>query len=603
MFCSCPTPSSTQAPVPRSLDCDASRHGPRFGAIAQRSFPKRPSPKRPRPKRPRLKLRDALLSCGLSVTAALAAVPALGAEVMNIAYGPFEVSVPLEDLEHYARTGQLSGELSRYGGLFSPEQQADLRQALNQRVEMNPTLVSQIAYSKTGDIVLKRLGSFIKSNDSDNGLVALRATVVQAAASTEGLTLLNLIRKFPTREVDVDLQSGMQIATEVTALLAQGDRMVATIEAQAQQEASQTSVQTPYDLRRPGAFRWEKTSLALRDESGSGSFARDRAVPLDIYMPQGLQGDPAPVALISHGIGSNRKTMAYLAKHLASHGIAVVIPEHVGSNSNKFKKFLDGIDGPPEPREAIDRPLDATFVLDHLEQLERTDSRFQGQIDLTRVTAIGQSFGGYTALALGGAELNFQSLNRSCVNGEPKSLLNFSLLLQCRVAELGSAPKLADPRIKGILAINPLTSKLFNRSGLEKVAVPTMIVSSSADFIVPPSEEQLQPFTWLKTPERYLVVMRNATHFSSLEPPAPGDEGLPLPAGLEGPDLSLTKGYTAALSLAFVKRHGAGEKAFAPYLSASYAQQLSGAAVPLSLVRTISSDELSQAARSVQKQL
>ena len=521
---------------------------------------------------------------------------------MNIAYGPFEVSVPIEELEHYARTGQLSGELSRYGGLFSPEQQADLRQALKQRVEMNPTLVSQIAYSKTGDIVLKRLGSFINSNDSDNGVVALRATVVQAAASPEGLTLLNLIRKFPTREVDVDMQSGMQIATEVTALLAQGDRMVATIEAQAQQEASQSSVQTPYDLRRPGVFRWEKTSLALRDEGRVGNFVRDRAVPLDIYMPQGLQGDPAPVALISHGIGSNRKTMAYVAEHLASHGIAVVVPEHVGSNSDKFRKFLDGVDGPPEPQEAIDRPLDATFVLDHLEQLEQTDSRFRGQIDLTRVTAIGQSFGGYTALALGGAELNFPSLARACVNGEPKSFLNFSLLLQCRVAELGSAPKLADPRVKAVLAINPLTSKLFDRSGLGKVAVPTMVVSASSDFIVPPSEEQLQPFTWLKMRDRYLVVMRNATHFSTLEPPAPEDEGLPLPAGLEGPDLALTKSYTAALSLAFVKRHGAGDVAFDPYLSASYAQQLSGPAVPLSLVRTISSEELNQAARSVPKQ-
>lgn len=545
--------------------------------------------------------RQLLVSCGLSLAATVAAIPALGAEVMTIAYGPLEVSVPLAELENYARTGKLTGELSRYRGLLSPEQQADLRQALNQRVDMSPTLVSQIAYSKTGDAVLKRLGSFIKSKDASNGLTALRATVVQAAASSEGLTLLNLMRKFPTREIQVDVASGVKLATEVTTLLAQGDRMVLAVEAEAQREMSQDApVQSLADLRQSGPYRWDTYRLDLKDERTLGDFARNRQIPLDIYMPQGLKHGPASVVLFSHGIASDRNSLLYLAKHLASHGIAIAVPEHVGSNDAKFQQFFDGVGDPPEPREAIDRPLDLSFVLDHLTQLAQTDSRFRGKLNLDQVTAIGQSFGGYTVLALGGAELNFSSLNQACVAGEPRSFLNISLLLQCRIAELkGVSVKLADPRVKAVMAINPLTSQVFSQAGLEKVAVPTLVVASSGDFIVPPSEEQLRPFTWLKVPQRYLAVMRNATHFSVLEPPAPGDKALPLPANLGGPDIKLTQGYMAALSVAFVKHHGAGDPAFEPYLSASYAQRLSQPAVPLSLVKSISADELERAAKAV----
>ncbi len=518
---------------------------------------------------------------GIGLLSMFAAIPALSAEVMTIVYGPIKFAVPVQELENYAKTGKLQGELSRYGGLVSAEQLDSLREALQQRVEMSPTLVSQLAYSKTGAVMLRRLGGVIKSSGSENGATALRATVVQAAASPEGLTLLNLLRKFPTREVQVDVNAGMGIAQEVEALFAEGDRLALAVEAEAQREATQVAApnfQALENLQLPGSSQWQSYEVDWQDES------RDRPIPVDFYIPEG--STPAPLVLISHGIASNRHTLAYLAKHLVSHGIAVAVPEHVGSNNVKFQQFFDGVAGPPEPREALDRPLDAQFILNRLTQLEPTDPHFKGKINLDHVTVIGQSFGGYTALALGGAELNFSALNQACINGEPRSFLNLSLLLQCQVGELRSASvPLADPRIKAVLAVNPLTSKVFNQAGLAKVKVPTMIVSGSADFVVPPSEEQLRPFTWLMVRDRYLVLMRNATHFSTLAEPGPNEKALPIPSGLAGPDPKLTQRYLAALSVAFVKAYGAEQAQYKDYLNAAYAQYLSQPAVPLSLVR------------------
>jgi len=49
-----------------------------------------------------------------------------------------------------------------------------------------------------------------------------------------------------------------------------------------------------------------------------------------------------------------------------------------------------------------------------------------------------------------------------------------------------------------------------------------------------------------------------------------------------------------ALSVAFFKTYIAGEPAYQPYLSASYAQAISQYTIPLSLVRSLTAEQLTR---------
>jgi predicted dienelactone hydrolase len=177
-------------------------------------------------------------------------------------------------------------------------------------------------------------------------------------------------------------------------------------------------------LRQRGSFSYSKQSFTLND------LRRNRTFPVDLYLPTSSSG-LAPVIVISHGLGSDRQTFAYLATHLASYGFAVAVPEHPGSNAEQVRALINGfVSEVASPQELIDRPLDIKFLLDELKR------SYGGQLNLQQVGVLGQSFGGYTALALAGAEINFEQLQQDC--GPENNSLNLSLL--CNVVQRSCYP-------------------------------------------------------------------------------------------------------------------------------------------------------------------
>ncbi|MHC5731485.1 MAG: alpha/beta hydrolase family protein, partial [Nostoc sp.] len=106
-----------------------------------------------------------------------------------------------------------------------------------------------------------------------------------------------------------------------------------------------------------------------------------------------------------------------------------------------------------EPSEFKDRPLDITYILDQLQKANQSDSRFKKRLNLQQVGVFGQSLGGYTALALAGAKINFEQLKQDCQPAALQNTWNMSLLLQCRALELSISKSekdynLRDERVK-----------------------------------------------------------------------------------------------------------------------------------------------------------
>lgn len=509
--------------------------------------------------------------------------PTFAAQRIYASYGAIERSISVNALELYAKDGTINDDLAAYVKYADPKKMQQLRRVLLTRVDLDPVAISQFFYTPQGETLLQRIGQIIQTESRQTGVYALRSALVLAAADSRGLTLLNVLRHFPSNGIRVDLNRSLQLADEVETIISRTDRAVVSIsteaDAEANREAKTDFSQLP-DLRSSGRYKWKKQTLTLNDKR------RDRVYLADFYLP--ITSHPLPVVVISHGLASDRTTLAYLATHLASYGFAVAVPEHPDSDTKKLQSLLSGrANTADEPSEFINRPYDVSYLLDRLQALDADDPTYQ--LNLNQVGVIGQSFGGYTALALAGAPINFPLLQKDCE--DRVNALNISLLLECRALELPVTQyNLRDPRVKAAIAINPLSNSIFGEDGLNKIKIPLMIVSGSNDTVAPALSEQIIPFSWLTTDKKYLVLLEGGTHFSALSEPDPKTDPLPLPFPIYGAHPNLVRRYMRALSVAFSEVYIANNSQYLPYLSSNYTNAIAQPGAKVKLVQSLPAD-------------
>jgi len=533
-----------------------------------------------------LKLALRIFSIGL--LPALTAYPAFGAERLKFNYGLLESSIPISSLETYARTGKVDNNLAGYSHYLDKKQLAQLRQVLLTPIPLNQIEISQFLYTPIGERLLEKLGKVIQTESHLSGFYAIRAALILSAADQKDFTLLNVLRKFPASAISINLDQSLAIAESLQNLVNHTKNAVALINQESQKKvttASPLKTVPLMDLGKIGSFRFSKQTIILNDLS------RNRTFPADIYLPTAQT--PRTIIVISHGLGSDRTSFAYLAEHLASYGFVVAVPEHPGSDAKQLQALLAGTaDRVTNPRELIDRPLDIKFLLDELTRLSQSDSTFKGHLNLEQVGVIGQSFGGYTALALAGAKINFEQLKTDCPALE--HTLNVSLLLQCLALNLPNVKyNLSDARVKAVIAIDPIDSSIFGKASLSQIKIPVMIVSGSSDTVAPALLEQIQPFTWLTTPSKYLVLINGGTHFSTIA--GSPNATIPVPTQVIGSSPALARRYVKALSVPFFETYIAEQSSYLPYLSTDYVNTISHQPLPLSLIKSLTPEELEQA--------
>lgn len=512
------------------------------------------------------------------LAAVLPILPLHAAEKIALNYGPLGFSVSVADLDTFVQDGQADGTLKLFLGRFSPEQQTQIRGALRSRYDVNPVTVAQFSYTSSGEQLLREAGQLIKTPARQNGFYGIRSALILAAADPEGLSILNWLRQFPT-DIQLDLGKVLQLRRRITDLLDETRETVAALE---QQTDADTATETPIDfsqrpdLRQPGAFTAVKQTLTLRDD------ARDRTLVTDLYLPQQTDASPIPIVVISNGLGARRDRFDELAAHLVSYGFAVVIPDHPGSDRQRLQDFYAGLYRENfAATEFIDRPLDITFLLNQLEQLNAAE--LQNRLNLRQVGVFGYSFGGTTALSLAGAEIDVEHLETDCRT--QIAITNISLLYQCRALELTDlTPSLRDDRIKGIYLFVPFGRSLFGQTGISSATVPIFWEATDKDFLTPLMIEQVPTFGWLTTANKYLVVSNGLPH---------ARVSLDVINGLTNQNMdwdrlrTITENYYNALSVAFFKVYLSEDEQYRPYLQASYAQALTEEPYTLSLVRSL----------------
>lgn len=527
-------------------------------------------------------------------SALLTAFPAIAAREIFLSYGPWKGAIRVESLETFAKDGTINSNLDFYLRRLSQEQQDKFREALVRRVNANPVLLSRLFNSAMGEDILTRVGRGVTIQGGGNGKYALRSAIIKAAFEPEGLTLLNVLREFPTNmqlqgEYIIGLSNTIDLIIEATNYFT--DKM-AQLSAEEAKSSTVDFSQLP-DLRKPGQFNVRQETWILKDSS------RQRTFYVILHIPQTKRTGKTPVVIMSHGLASRPEDFGGIAEHLASYGFVVALPQHPGSDLQQKQALINGFSREVfEKSEFVDRPKDISFVIDELER--RNQAEFGGQLDLENVGVAGHSFGGYAALAVAGAEINLDYLKAVC--DQNFSGLNVSLLLQCRALDLSFPTyQFKEPRIKSVLAKNPVNSTIFGQTGLEQLQIPVMIIGGNYDPATPFVLEQVRAFTWLKTPNKYLGLLEGQAHVNFSQLDAGITQVLDAIPTLTLPETDLLDSYQKAMIVAFFEVHTANNAQFRPFLTAAYGEYLSkDQPFRFSLLDSASQPALQQSVRDFQ---
>ena len=522
--------------------------------------------------------------------ATMTALPLKAAEEVEFVYTPLVFSLSVASLETFAKEGKIDANLKQFLARVTPEAREQFREALLTKIDIDPVLLSRFFNSVMGADMLSRLGKGITIEGGINGKYALRGAIVSAAFEPGGLTLLNVLKKFPNNiqlqgEEILGLAKTIDYAVYVAEIFIKDMRLWTAEEAAAVKPA--INYASLPDLRQRGSFQVKKEVWNLTDSS------RNRSLYVNVYIPQTFREGKTPVIIFSHGLASRPEDYAQAIEHLASYGFLVAAPQHPGSDMKYLQGMLGGYYRNIFDRdEFINRPKDISFVIDELAR--RNASQFQGKLNLTNVGVAGHSFGGYTAIAVAGASIDFDNLAKDC--NRPYSGINIAILLECRALELPrQVYNFRDERVAAVFAANPVNRSIFGEKGLSKISIPVLLGSGSYDPAANPIFEQAIPFTWLKTPDKYLAMVEGQAHVNFTELDAGMQKTLKSVVDITLPNQNLIEDYTGALLVSFFEVYIANNEKFRPFLLSSYAEYLSqGQKFKLDFITAASDEKLSQ---------
>ena len=218
---------------------------------------------------------------------------------------------------------------------------------------------------------------------------------------------------------------------------------------------------------------------------------RERAVPIRLYQPnEATVTTPVPLIIFSHGIGGSRLGYSYLGRYWASHGLASLHVQHVGSDNsvwfgNPFN-LVSRLQEAAQAKEALNRVFDLRFALtrlfnDPLGQTMRSD----------QIIAAGHSYGANTTLLASGARVSQDNI--------PVDLGD---------ARITAAIVISAPRFYGQNAVNSI---------LEPVRLPTLHITATEDNIQIPGyfsgyPDRLAIFEAIGSERKALAVFEGGSH-------------------------------------------------------------------------------------------
>ncbi len=516
-------------------------------------------------------------ACFGGLTAIAVQLPGKAAENIFFTYGPLKLTVRVESLEKFVQDGTVDANLGFLFNLVgaSEENLGKVREFMGLQADIDPVVLSNFFNTSLGENSLQRAAVILNAPWGSNSMYGIRAAIIQSAQDPDGgLSLINFIKKYPT---DIHFQGEVveERARAVDLLVRASEhfieKMIVLSEIEAASEGDIDFSALP-DPTAPGPYGVApKQTWNLVDES------RDRRFYVDVYRPQQWKPGKTPVLIFSHGLASRPEDFDIAAKKMASYGFVVALPQHPGSDIIQAQALLNRTSRQGYfPTEFIDRPKDISYVIDELER--RNAREFGDRLELTKVGVAGHSFGGYGALAVAGAKIDWDFLESECKIGQ--GVPNTALLLQCDALTLPRSDyDFQDPRVVAVLAANPVNSAIFGISGLHRVTVPVLLLGGNYDPATPFVLEQARSFPRLGSRDKYLTLMEGQAHvdFSKIDTNVQQITDTLDILNVKLPDPNLLHAYGAAVMVPFFQLYVAGDESFRPLVEngAAHAAYLS----------------------------
>ncbi|MEH1915307.1 MAG: alpha/beta hydrolase [Nostoc sp.] len=149
-----------------------------------------------------LGLRGVLVLAG-SICLLFVSTPAFAAERVVLKYGVFRESLFGEELSTFSQTGELSRSLKVNLALARQDPKA-IRQYLTKPVKVNPVFLDRVLNSQIGNIILHQISQVTYTPSRRADRQALRAALVLSASQDRQVSLIEIIKNYPTNEVEVD---------------------------------------------------------------------------------------------------------------------------------------------------------------------------------------------------------------------------------------------------------------------------------------------------------------------------------------------------------------------------------------------------------------
>ncbi|WP_299962313.1 hypothetical protein [uncultured Roseobacter sp.] len=191
-----------------------------------------------------------------------------------------------------------------------------------------------------------------------------------------------------------------------------------------------------------------------------------------------------PVILLSHGTGGTAESLGWLARALASEGYVVLGANHHGNTG--LEPYL------PEGFLCWwERAPDLSVLLSEI----GSKGFFADRLDFDQVAAVGFSLGGYTVLALSGAQTSLHEFDVWCRASEitecgpkefPNAAASIPTLIKTsdafRVSWARHGNDYSDVRIKSVVAIAPAPPiRSFVPASIAELQLPVVILTGGAD--------------------------------------------------------------------------------------------------------------------------
>lgn len=156
-----------------------------------------------------------LFTAGAS--AAVYSVAGLAAEKVVLKYGFFQESLSVAELSSFAETGDPSPTLAAYMKLANKEPE-EIRNALTREVKVSAIVLDRVLNNFIGERVLDEVGKTIRTSTNTANRQALRSALVLSASDDGKLSLIEAIEKYPTQEVEVEVDQLVDTAVKLGEL-------------------------------------------------------------------------------------------------------------------------------------------------------------------------------------------------------------------------------------------------------------------------------------------------------------------------------------------------------------------------------------------------